>query len=259
MPDKGKNVKIPTEEEISKLPRWAIVAFAARCARRVEPIFRLAWPDAPKKHIHAVADAIEVAEISASIASTAVSASARTAAAVEAAYAAARAATAVKAAYAAVEAAYVAARAAAVAITASAVEAANAAIGAGTVATREIRADYEKLLKASKAEKWTDATAVSPGFFGPLWPSGEPDWKKIISGYKKIKTKRKGDSSKQSEEGLSIQCIIPDNISAEDATEELVGLFHALSQYRIACGGNGLIIEDFQTFIKDEVLAGAGR
>jgi hypothetical protein len=30
---------IPTKGEIAKLPRWARVAFAARCARRVQPVF----------------------------------------------------------------------------------------------------------------------------------------------------------------------------------------------------------------------------
>jgi hypothetical protein len=35
------------EIEIAQLPRWAKVAFAARCARRVLPIFHQKWPDAP--------------------------------------------------------------------------------------------------------------------------------------------------------------------------------------------------------------------
>jgi hypothetical protein len=34
---------IPTEDEIARLPRWARVAFAARCARRVLPLFRHHW------------------------------------------------------------------------------------------------------------------------------------------------------------------------------------------------------------------------
>jgi len=32
-------VDIPEEEDLKKLPRWAIVAFAARCARRVQPLY----------------------------------------------------------------------------------------------------------------------------------------------------------------------------------------------------------------------------
>lgn len=36
---------LPTEEEIALLPRWARVAFAARCARRVLPLYLHFWPE----------------------------------------------------------------------------------------------------------------------------------------------------------------------------------------------------------------------
>ncbi len=36
----SEKVNIPTEKEIGQLPRWAQVAFAARCARRVQPLFK---------------------------------------------------------------------------------------------------------------------------------------------------------------------------------------------------------------------------
>src|SRR4051812_9654562 len=39
------NPSLPTEEEIAKLPRWARVAFAARCARRVLPFAQVGWPE----------------------------------------------------------------------------------------------------------------------------------------------------------------------------------------------------------------------
>ena len=42
-----------TKEDLDKLPRWAIVAFAARCARRVQPLFTALWPVAPQEHVHA--------------------------------------------------------------------------------------------------------------------------------------------------------------------------------------------------------------
>ncbi len=51
--------KIPTEQEIAKLPRWAIVAFAARCAIRVEPAFKYYWPEASNDQIAAVKWAID--------------------------------------------------------------------------------------------------------------------------------------------------------------------------------------------------------
>src|SRR5687768_14928656 len=54
---------IPTVEEISKLPRWAIVAFAARCARRAESLFSTAAVE--ERFRIAISDAITIAERSA--------------------------------------------------------------------------------------------------------------------------------------------------------------------------------------------------
>ena len=54
----AERIEIPTEKEIKQLPRWAQVAFAARCARRVQPLFSMFWPDAPQEHIDAVIDRI---------------------------------------------------------------------------------------------------------------------------------------------------------------------------------------------------------
>ena len=47
-----------TKEDLNKLPRWGIVAFAARCARRVQPLFTALWPVAPQEHVHALNAAI---------------------------------------------------------------------------------------------------------------------------------------------------------------------------------------------------------
>jgi hypothetical protein len=47
-------VELPTEAEIRQLPRWARVAFAARCARRVLPLVRHYWKDAPEDHCRPV-------------------------------------------------------------------------------------------------------------------------------------------------------------------------------------------------------------
>src|SRR4051794_10395189 len=55
-------VSVPTTQEIDRLPRLARVAFAARCARRVLPKFRQAWPDAPAVYAEAVRAAVELAE-----------------------------------------------------------------------------------------------------------------------------------------------------------------------------------------------------
>jgi hypothetical protein len=50
---------------IDKLPRWARVAFVARCARLVLPLYQQAWPVAPDKHVEALQNAVRLAEISA--------------------------------------------------------------------------------------------------------------------------------------------------------------------------------------------------
>lgn len=52
--------RLPTKEEIAQLPRWARVAFAARCARRAQPNFLKHWP--PKEHIDGIENAIAIAE-----------------------------------------------------------------------------------------------------------------------------------------------------------------------------------------------------
>ena len=63
------------EARFRKLPRWAIVAFAARCARRAQPVFDLGWPAAPRNYIEAIDHAIAIAEKNAATARAANSAS----------------------------------------------------------------------------------------------------------------------------------------------------------------------------------------
>jgi hypothetical protein len=51
-----------------RLPHWARVAFAARCARRVLPLFLRYWPNVRKQRLEPVVRAIELAEHSAAVA-----------------------------------------------------------------------------------------------------------------------------------------------------------------------------------------------
>ncbi len=55
--------EVSVAEVLRKTPRWLIVAFAARCGRRVEPLFKRSWPQAPAKHVDAVSRSIALAEI----------------------------------------------------------------------------------------------------------------------------------------------------------------------------------------------------
>lgn len=53
---------------LAGIPHWLRVAFAARCARHVLPIFEINWPNAPEEHRNAVVTAILAAEKSAATA-----------------------------------------------------------------------------------------------------------------------------------------------------------------------------------------------
>ena len=52
---------LPTPDELAKLPRRAVVAFAARCARRAQPLFAAEWA-APRDFLEAIDRAIGLAE-----------------------------------------------------------------------------------------------------------------------------------------------------------------------------------------------------
>lgn len=153
-------------KEIEQLPRWARVAFAARCARRVQPRFDAYWPEAPQKYIDAVDQAIV---FSARVADDAAADDAAVA------YAYAREAdAAARAADAADDVAHAAYADADVARTAALAAADAAAYGGVGI---QVRADFEHLLTQSQQEGWDDTTSVAPEVFGPMWPGGPPeDW-----------------------------------------------------------------------------------
>ncbi|HVK17520.1 MAG TPA: hypothetical protein VM533_11280 [Fimbriiglobus sp.] len=179
------NTSLPTQEEIAKLPRWARVAFAARCARRVMPLFMHFWPNAPEEHIKEVADDVEAAEQYARKAAPAIDFNDAVVAALAArmtkfplaavvARAAARAIQSAKDGHVddnareAAEAADAAAEAAD-----AAAEAADAARILGGIRPI-IRRDFDHLARLAQWQHWTDDTPVPPEVFGPLWPEGPP-------------------------------------------------------------------------------------
>ena len=158
---------LPAEEEIARLPRWARTALAARCARRVLPLFRYYWPGAPATETEAVNQAVEVAERAAA---TALNAPALSDTAIdpedgrEATVFARRAAR-------------CAARSAVAAASIDDVVAAVDAADAAAHHTRadiagDIRRDFETVRALAGADGWTDETPVPQSVFGPLWPTG---------------------------------------------------------------------------------------
>lgn len=167
---------IPTQEEIAKLPRLAIVAFAARCARRVQPLF-----GGGEKHTTAVRIAIEVSEqCAAGNEATDPHTAAHGARVGTGSAVAATAGSAAAASYAATSAGNATAMSAAKPAAAAASCAASSVDYAKEAATTAaIRRDFDLLLEASERENWDDDTPVPPEFFGPMWPDGEPEgWPK---------------------------------------------------------------------------------
>lgn len=222
------DVTIPNKEEIAQLRRWAQLAFAARCARRVQPLFKHFWPDAPKKHVDAVDAAVRLAEHCASIGSlTDASADDAADAADDAAHAADDHA----------EAAGVAAFAAAHAATAAF---ADAAAFAG-IATRN---DYELLKTVASLAGWDDDTAVPPDVFGPMWPNGAPKgW----------------PPSGQEEETAPVELVIdlevPDDVEESHVIARLRELVGTMDQMHRGMGGGGLTVSGVKVHVDVEARA----
>lgn len=158
-------------EELDQLPRWAKVAFAARCARRIYPAFQ-AW-DRKCYYAEFVQQAIAVAEESAANAK----AEARRVAAIrdtarEAVTAATHSAAGGNAeAFNALAAAMAAIRCAESAIAASYRNqyatgfATQAAVNAAGNASENVVDEFAKILAVSIAQGWDDDSAVEPEFF----------------------------------------------------------------------------------------------
>ena len=64
MTKQDDSTRTPTTKEIATRPRWARVAFAARCARRVVPLFQTS-PRVSRSAIVAVQHVIDLAEVAA--------------------------------------------------------------------------------------------------------------------------------------------------------------------------------------------------
>ena len=220
---KQSGVSIPSMKEIAKLPLWAQVAFAARCARRVQALFAQFWAAAPSEHVKAIDRAITLAEASAASpasASESVTAYARAAAtaAADASDARAGAHTATRA-----------ARAAATAAGAAAyVDASRAAI----------RRDFELLLELAKGREgvpaWTDETPVPPEVFGPMWAERAP------GGWPPLKDDKEPLH-------LKIEIAVPsgmDDAESKAFNERVASFFAKLSGAHVAFGGTGLRLLD---------------
>jgi hypothetical protein len=255
---------IPTEQELRALPRWALVAFAARCARRVQPLFKDGWPDAPVEDVQALERVIVLAEQSAASASVVPAGEAFAAAeGASAAYAAvdtfaANTKNAINPAnaarFAAAAVAYTTARgtatprateydAADAAVVASRAASAYGAYidpvahGPVNAATLAMRYDLELLTETAKNEKWDDRTPVPPEFFGPVWPFRVPE-----------KWPEEDASASEGTPTLRLEFDIPDDINSEQADQAIRELVQQANELHLAMGGSGLIIREGRAY-----------
>ena len=171
-----------TTEELQTLPRWARVALTARCARRVQPLFAGDWADAPEGCAESVERAVAlserptVSELGATDAANAASIAARIAHDAHLGGHSVARAVASAAAYASLSAGIAAIREDVREAQFAVREAARAGgeDAVGTALAREVRRDYEALVKAARDGSWDDSGPVPPEFFGKIWSGRKP-------------------------------------------------------------------------------------
>jgi hypothetical protein len=264
-----------TVKEIKRLPARAAVAFAARCARRVQVLFLRGWPSAPEEWRRALEDAVLVAErlaaqdpdadLTADLcaraeANATFGALCAQDAAVEAAspYCCANAA---RAAAFAARAAFAAARhddAEAAEAAATAAElAARAALDAKFVRAIKsaMRRDLSVLSAAALRDRWTHDTPVPPDFFGPLWPDGRPPYgwpEPERSGAPQVLSERPVAVPKSDNAELVLTIDVPEGIPDEDVLGLVAELVTRADALHRAYGGHGLEVEEGNVEINRE-------
>lgn len=167
-PKKIQAVPIFTAKEIRQLPKKAQVAFAARCARRVLPLYKYFWPEAPDEHVNAVEVVIAFAESDSPPSENANAVDDNAIAAINAVPSSV-AKTVAYAAYAAYQSFTInSVRAAAKVVVNISEDVRNKTIAA-------MRRDFEKLKEAATRENWDNKHHILPEWFGPIWPNGAPE------------------------------------------------------------------------------------
>lgn len=273
-----ERVELPSAKEIATLPRWAMVAFAVRCAQRVRPLLEPAWPDIPNERLDAVDRAIGLARASAASPASASEAhlrlvaddAARTAGwAVDRASEAGEhvASTAVAATDVAVFA--VVGELDAVDSVSHVIDHANEAarhsyyaavseasdsvdIGLVALAFRTaIRRDFDVLRRLAESEGWTDETGVDVDRLGPLWPEGVPEgWPEDT------------EFERRDEQLLEIGFKLPpmpDRAEVRAALrKKLIGVLTSANAMHLAEGGSGLKIAKAKMYSGSRVRSGGG-
>jgi hypothetical protein len=238
-------------ERLAQLPRRAVVAFAARCARRVQPLTHAL----PQQGRDAIDRAIASAEAFAKDDS-------RAADAAEAAARAARADEAARAAHLAARAAHLAATAALATTDADVLAAAaEAAARAATVeaaadaeaddndwadAWAAASSDLDRLIASNLGKPDTLGATIDPsesGPLGPLWPQGEPEWyTKAATGTVTPREEPSGDAE------LVVEIDVPEGLSDDEVLAVIKRLSLEADDLHRALGGHGLKVKRLEVY-----------
>lgn len=247
------NLTAPSEDEIAELPRWARVAFAARCARRVLPMFELKiWPTAKYGQIVPLEFGVRFAESGVieevppqALMQTLVTLSDATLNTALKSHSPAldshqaigcvglavqlRSEIAVRDTHEQIRICF---------------DAVSAAVHSSSSfeITPYIRRDFDHIEKYADWHRWTDDTPVSPDFFGPLWPEGPPKgWP--------------ADPDVLQRADLPLELLSRAKVLEQMTEDETVNLFNQINAYYIARTGTRLTMEDLLPMIAAGVLA----
>lgn len=237
--------KLPTQEEIAKLPRWARVAFAARCARRALPLFKQHWPAAPDDHLQAVERAVSVAEAPA--VRSDVNAATNTAALAGIAAKDCGALAAYYSAYAAAYGTYALIAGGNFGADRAASRAANRSAAAG-VPIALLSRDFQNLLDAATRGKWDDTTPVPPSVFGPL---DELEPTPVV-----VEAPAEAEPPKKFK--IVIEAYATTQTDPDETGRQLVQLYHHLDEYCRLKYGHGITLKEFEQRIKIGAMVPAG-
>lgn len=244
---------LPTQEEIEGLPRWARVAFAARCASRVLPLFTQLIPNpnqddvstlqnclfrtiqaTRKSHpfgsawdsatdVMARADVLDAGKVANAIGLAEYSSRCYE-------YDALRIGL--------DEADKESIRAA----TKAAEFAEQSAASFGSIASAA-RKDFDHLVIQNELNKWTDNSPVPPEIFGPMWVEGYPrNWPTSV------------EHSRST--GLCYEVAKQQEVDDGELIRETLNIFNALNEYHISRGGQPLTLSDLQLYLPALVPAG---
>ncbi|MFG0246886.1 MAG: hypothetical protein ACF8MF_12635 [Phycisphaerales bacterium JB052] len=249
----NNDLSLPTEEEIAKLPKWAKLAFAARCARRVLPLYQFHTPEASKDDLDHLDYMVGLHEGFAANASFTLSSDHK----------------------------HVPGDASGISVNAANSMAAGVAgvidelrdirsplehdeLDAKSVIyhlvkrsarstnsethLQQIRADLKLLELLSLQEKWTDDTPVPPEVFGPMWPEGVPErWPEEDSQYEQ-----------NGSEVLEFAFALPPMPNCSEVRDALRTRIREVlmkaNAVHLAEGGSGLEIKEALVFSEEGVL-----